>query len=122
MRISINLTAPTIEQVISKRRKICTDMGRGLLMEMRTALNKRGSNETDEYLKLMEGMMAERPLSHEATWYNDDPSFQEAVNESLRLKREVRLSTRSGTSSRTAPLPHYLPNATPCTLFLPRAV
>ena len=33
--------------------------------------------------------MAERPLSHEATWYNDDASFQEAVNETLRLKREV---------------------------------
>jgi len=89
MRISINLTNPTIEQVIAKRKKICTDMGRGLLMEMRSALTKKGSNETEAYLRLMEGLMAERPLSHEATWYNDDPSFQEAVNETLRLKREV---------------------------------
>ena len=89
MRISINLTNPTIEQVVSKRRKICTDMGRGLLMEMRSALNKKGSNETDAYLRLMEGLMAERPLSHHAEWYNDDASFQEAVNETLRLKREV---------------------------------
>ena len=39
MRVSINLTNPTIEQVVSKRRKICMDMGRGLLMEMRSSLN-----------------------------------------------------------------------------------
>ena len=89
MRVSINLTNPTIEQVVAKRRKICSDMGKGLLMEMRSALNKKGSMETDSYIRLMEGLMAERPLSHDATWYNDDPSFQEAVNETLRLKREV---------------------------------
>ena len=89
MRISINLTNPTIEQVIAKRRKICTDMGKGLIMEMRSALNKKGSNETEAYLRLMQGLMEERPLSHESTWYNDDPCFQEAVNETLRLKREV---------------------------------
>ena len=38
-------------------------------MEMRSALTKKGSNETEAYLKLMEGLMAERPLSHEAEWY-----------------------------------------------------
>jgi hypothetical protein len=38
---------------------------------------------------LMEGLMVERPLSHIAEWYNDDACFQQAVNESLRLKREV---------------------------------
>jgi Leucine-rich repeat (LRR) protein len=64
-------------------------MGRGLLMEMRSTLNKKGSNETDSYLQLMEGLMSERPLSHDAIWYNEDPQFQEAVNETLRLKREV---------------------------------
>ena len=89
MRVSINLTNPTIEAVVAKRRKICSDMGKGLLMEMRSFLNKKGSSETDAYLRLMEGLMAERPLRHEATWYNDDPCFQEAVNETLRLKREV---------------------------------
>ena len=89
MRVSINLTNPTIEQVVSKRRKICMDMGRGLLMEMRSSLNKKGSNETDAYLDLMEGLMGERPLSHDPLWYNDDACFQEAVNETLRLKREV---------------------------------
>ena len=50
MRVSINLTNPTIEQVVAKRRKICSDMGKGLLMEMRSALNKKGSHETDGYL------------------------------------------------------------------------
>jgi hypothetical protein len=89
MRISINLTNPTIEQVVAKRRKICSDMGRGLLMEMRSTLNKKGSSETDSFLRLMEGLMSERPLSHDAIWYNEDPQFQEAVNETLRLKREV---------------------------------
>jgi len=58
-------------------------------MEMRASLNKKGSNETEAYIRLMQGLMAERPLSHEPTWYNDDPCFQEAVNETLRLKREV---------------------------------
>ena len=32
MRLSVNLNSLTIEQVVSKRRKICVDMGRGLLM------------------------------------------------------------------------------------------
>ena len=89
MRISINLTNPTIEQVVAKRRKIVDDMGRGLLMEVRSALNKKGSNETDAYIRMLQGLFAERPLSHEPTWYNEDPCFQEAVNETLRLKREV---------------------------------
>ena len=89
MRVSINLTNPTIEQVVAKRRKICSDIGKGLLMEMRSALNKKGSAETEAFLQLMDGLMAERPLSHGATWYNDDACFQEAVNETLRLKREV---------------------------------
>ena len=89
MRISINLTNPTIEQVVAKRRKIVDDMGRGLVMEVRSALNKKGSNETDAYIRMLQGLFAERPLSHEPTWYNEDPCFQEAVNETLRLKREV---------------------------------
>ena len=89
MRVSINLTNPTIEQVVAKRRKIVDDMGRGLLMEVRSALNKKGSNETEAYLRLLDGLFHERPLSHEATWYNDDMCFQESVTETLRLKREV---------------------------------
>ena len=28
---------------------------------------------TDSYLRLMEGLMSERPLSHDAIWYNEDP-------------------------------------------------
>ena len=89
MRVSINLTNPTIEQVVAKRRKIVDDMGKGLLMEMRSTLTKKGSNETEAYLRLMRGLMDERPLRHEATWYNDDACFQDSVNETLRLKREV---------------------------------
>jgi len=89
MRVSINLTNPTIEQVVAKRRKIVQDMGRGLLMEVRSALNKKGSNETEAYIRMLSGLMHERPLSHEATWYNDDMCFQDSVTETLRLKREV---------------------------------
>ena len=51
MRVSINLTNPTIEQVVAKRKKICTDMGRGLLMEMRSTLTKKGSAETEAFLR-----------------------------------------------------------------------
>jgi len=89
MRVSINLTNPTIEAVVAKRRKVVNDMGRGLLMEVRSALNKKGSNETEAYLRMLGGLMQERPLSHEATWYNDDMCFQDSVIETLRLKREV---------------------------------
>ena len=89
MRVSINLTNPTIEQVVAKRRKIVDDMGRGLLQEVRSALNKKGSNETEAYVRLLRGLFNERPLRHEATWYNDDTCFQESVTETLRLKREV---------------------------------
>ena len=89
MRVSINLTNPTIEQVISRRRTICTNMGRGLLMEMRSSLLKKGSNEVEGFIALMQGLMNERPLAHPSTWYNDDACFQESVNETLRLKREV---------------------------------
>ena len=80
---------PTIEQVISRRRTICTNMGRGLLMEMRSSLLKKGSNEVEGFIALMQGLMNERPLAHPSTWYNDDACFQESVNETLRLKREV---------------------------------
>ena len=45
---------------IAKRKKICTDMGRGLIMEMRSLLNKKGSNETEAYLRLMSGLIREQ--------------------------------------------------------------
>ena len=126
MRVSINLTAPTIEQVVAKRRKICENMGNGLLMEMRSTLNKKGSSETDAFLRLMSGLMDERPLSHDATWYNEDECFKEAVNETLRLKREVMnvttLETKKlegdavaqllGQSLATKPLVEVVPDVT----------
>ena len=89
MRVSINLTNPTIEQVVAKRKKIIENMSSGLIMEVRSALNKKGSNETESYIRMLSGLFSERPLAHEDVWYNEDPQFQEAVNETLRLKREV---------------------------------
>jgi len=90
MRVSINLTNPTIEQVVQKRRKIIENMGTGLIMEVRSALNKRAnSHETESYIRLLDGLFSERPLRHDATWYNDDLNFEESVSEVLRLKREV---------------------------------
>uniref|UniRef100_A0A7S3ET14 NAD(P)(+)--arginine ADP-ribosyltransferase n=1 Tax=Haptolina ericina TaxID=156174 RepID=A0A7S3ET14_9EUKA len=87
-RLSVNLTALTLEQVVSKRRKMIMDMGDGMNMEIREELKDRPEDGEQAILLLKKGLEA-GPFSFTPKWYNDDENFSRAVSMSLGLKKTV---------------------------------
>eukprot|EP00326_Haptolina_ericina_P037582 CAMPEP_0181244632 /NCGR_PEP_ID=MMETSP1096-20121128/42969_1 /TAXON_ID=156174 ORGANISM="Chrysochromulina ericina, Strain CCMP281" /NCGR_SAMPLE_ID=MMETSP1096 /ASSEMBLY_ACC=CAM_ASM_000453 /LENGTH=823 /DNA_ID=CAMNT_0023341205 /DNA_START=27 /DNA_END=2496 /DNA_ORIENTATION=- len=87
-RLSVNLTALTLEQVVSKRRKMIMDMGDGMNMEIREELKDRPEDGEQAILLLRKGLEA-GPFSFTPKWYNDDENFSRAVSMSLGLKKTV---------------------------------
>ena len=87
-RVSVNLTALTLEQVVSKRRKMIMDMGDGMNFEIREELKARPDDAEMAVLLLRKGLEA-GPYSYSPKWYNDDENFSRAVSMSLGLKTTV---------------------------------
>ena len=89
---SINLVSLTIEQVIGKRKKMLSDMVPGLQSELRgaglAALPVKGVEFLVSRLPLrLQG--DDGPLSHEAVWYNTDAQLSDALNEMLKIRRDL---------------------------------
>ncbi|KAL1498967.1 hypothetical protein AB1Y20_013487 [Prymnesium parvum] len=87
-RLSVNLTALTLEQVVSKRRKMIMDMGEGMTMEIKEELKERPEDAETATMLLKKGLEA-GPYSFSPKWYNDDENFSKAVSMSLGLKKTV---------------------------------
>ena len=75
VRLSINLAAATMEQVIGRRRKLIADMGENMAVEVRQALSGSGFEEVG--IAMLEHSIASTALSHPATHYNSDEHFKE---------------------------------------------
>ena len=87
-RLSVNLSALTLEQVVSKRRKMIMDMGDGMMMEIREELKGKPEYAENAVLLIRKGLEA-GPYSFSPKWYNDDENFARAVGMSLGLKKTV---------------------------------
>ena len=93
-RLSVNLNALTIEQVVGARKKMLEDMVPGLEGEVRQALDVEGIANA-EGSRWVAGLL--RPaleaeggaLSHPTDWYNDDERLAAAMQQMLDAKRHV---------------------------------
>ena len=83
---SINLTALTLEQVLSKRHKLVKDTIFSMVLEMRT---RSGDVSAD---KLKSALDAE-VLSEEPEYFNNDANFSQAMRKAISLKGELLSSS-----------------------------
>jgi hypothetical protein len=91
VKLSINLTSLTIEQVIGKRKKVLQDMVPGLEAEVRQALRMEGlatPHGTEKLLGEFRKDVEEHELGHPSKEYNDDEQFSKALQGMLEAKRQ----------------------------------
>ena len=120
MRLSINLAAQTIEQVMSKRRKLLVDMQGAMAMEVRAEL--RGSGFESVSVRQLDALLGATVLSHPPAAYNADDVFHAAVTRALEHKQSVlRHPERLLWMSQHLPPSEYAAHAAPITHLLTHA-
>ena len=79
---SINLTALTLEQVLSKRHKLVEDTVSSMVLEMRMLTG-------DVYADKLKSALDERVLSEAPEYFNNDANFSQAMLKANSLKGEI---------------------------------
>ena len=79
---SINLTALTLEQVLSKRHKLVEDTVSNMVLEMRMLTR-------DVYADKLKSALDERVLSEAPEYFNNDANFSQAMLKAINLKGEI---------------------------------
>ena len=79
---SINLTALTLEQVLSKRHKLVEDTVSSMVLEMRMLTG-------DVYADKLKSALDERVLSEAPEYFNNDANFSQAMLKAINLKGEI---------------------------------
>jgi len=85
-RLSLNLAAHTLEQVLSRRRKMLLDMCEGIELEMRDAL---GAELVHVGIRLLKRALEYGPLSRDPEWFNDDENFAHVMQQTLYLQHGI---------------------------------
>ena len=85
-RLSLNMAAHTLEQVLSRRRKMLMDMCTGIELEIRDAVDiKLGQLAVD----ILQRALLFGPLSKDTEWFNDDENFAQVMASTLRLQHAL---------------------------------
>ena len=85
-KLSLNLAAQTLEQVLSRRRKMLMDMAKGIELEVREALPER---HVALAITILKNALKYGPLNQDPEWYNNDDHFSKAMQETLYLQRTL---------------------------------
>ena len=85
-RLSLNLASHTLEQVLSRRRKMLMDMVSGIELELRDNL---GEELTGYGIAVLQRALAYGPLSKDPEWFNDDENFAYVMQQTLQLQHAV---------------------------------
>ncbi|KOO24567.1 pbs lyase heat-like repeat protein [Chrysochromulina tobinii] len=85
IRLSVNLNASTIEQVIGRRRKLLKDMGDNMAIEVSAGLSGSGFEGTS--VRMLAYHLAKDALAQPVMWYNDEENFQLGVARVIDAKR-----------------------------------
>jgi hypothetical protein len=91
VKLSVNLTSLTIEQVIGKRKKVLQDMVPGLEAEVLQALRMEGlatPHGTEKLLGEFRKDVEEHELVEPSEWYNNDEQLAKALKGMLEAKRQ----------------------------------
>ena len=83
-RFSLNLSAQTLEQVLSRRRKMLMDMAYGIELDLREALSEQHIHIA---LKILRKALQYGAYSYEPKWFNNDENFAKVMQETLYLQR-----------------------------------
>jgi len=83
-RFSLNLSAQTLEQVLSRRRKMLMDMAYGIELDLREALPE---NLIGIALKILRKALEYGAYSFTPEWFNNDDNFAKVMQETLYLQR-----------------------------------
>jgi len=83
-RFSLNLSAQTLEQVLSRRRKMLMDMANGIELDLREALPE---NFVLLALKVLRKALEYGAYSFPPDWFNNDDNFAKVMQETLYLQR-----------------------------------
>ena len=73
-RLSLNMAAHTLEQVLSRRRKMLMDMCAGIELEVRDALDAKLGTLG---VQMLNSALQFGPLSKPTEWFNDDESARD---------------------------------------------
>ena len=84
--LSLNLTALTLEQVLSRRRKMLLDMMAGIELEMRDSL---GEDLVKLGIRLLKKALDYGPLARDPEWFNDDENFAHCMQQTLYLQHGI---------------------------------
>ena len=108
-RFSLNMSAQTLEQVVSKRRKMLLDMAHGMHFEVRNALvDLEGAKESGMMKKAWNEESADTrgafaaalvkeglAMAYPPEWFNDDAKFSEAVKWAMEAKKKLSKGDKS---------------------------
>ena len=102
LKLSVNLSASTIDQVVRKRRMLVDDIATNMTVQVRNDPIITEISNTEEkaavarvFDTLLEHETQAGALSREAAWYNNDSNFKRAINEVIQAKEDViNLDTR----------------------------
>ena len=83
-RFSLNLSAQTLEQVLSRRRKMLMDMAYGIELDLREALP---DNLIGIALKILRSALQYGAYNQQPEWFNNDDNFAKVMQETLYLQR-----------------------------------
>jgi HEAT repeat protein len=87
VRLSINLNAATIEEVIGRRRKLLKDMGDNMAVEVSAALSGSGFEEVS--VSMLNELLEADALAQEVMWYNEEDNFKSGVDLVIKAKRSA---------------------------------
>ena len=85
-RFSLNLSAQTLEQVLSRRRKMLMDMAHGIELDLREMLPEA---QIDLALRILRRALAYGAYSYSPEWFNNDDNFLLAVDMTLQVSRDA---------------------------------
>jgi hypothetical protein len=95
-RLSLNLASHTLEDVISRRRKMLMDMSENIKHELRDATHadpKLGHKEREALatfsVRLLQESLRYGPLSESFDWFMDDDNFEHAMMQTIGLQTAV---------------------------------
>ena len=86
-RLSLNMAAHTLEQVLSRRRKMLMDMCTGIELELRDQLDDRLGPLGIRMLNLA---LQFGPFAKPTEWFNDDENFAQVMSSTLRLQHVLQ--------------------------------
>jgi len=85
-RFSLNLAAQTLEQVLSRRRKMLMDMAYGIELDLREALTDRPA-QCELAIKILRSGLEYAAYQHTPEWFNNDDNFAAIMQNTLYLQR-----------------------------------